>query len=274
MPAWPTSPRQPSVDEGAELQRVTEDTRRKTEPGFRGGGKIWKLMKRLSAGGLREKYSEAPPPVPALPKELLGKIALGGKDAAHTQDPKISSELASLRFFRSNQSARSSTSSLFEDNDPPPLPMPSMISQHIIPPSEFNRADTSEESVDCRKDKVITKQPSLPLKIPEQRPSRSLSNDWLPTKSPYEEVKPSLPLPPRRTKGEQKPSRPPSPIIPSFSTASPVNDFAPRKPSLKPQRPSTQLPSPQVATMSPAWAHLFPCYRPRSSTAITEYPTP
>ncbi|KAF9499305.1 hypothetical protein BDN71DRAFT_1503024 [Pleurotus eryngii] len=330
MPAWPTSPRQPSVDEGAELQRVTEDTRRKTEPGFRGGGKIWKLMKRLSAGGLREKYSEAPPPVPALPKELLGKIALGGKDAAHTQDPKsldlsrlathqssasappdpplkkhasavaklsntgavvfaprhslntrssspVSSELASLRFFRSNQSARSSTSSLFEDNDPPPLPMPSMISQHIIPPSEFNRADTSEESVDCRKDKVITKQPSLPLKIPEQRPSRSLSNDWLPTKSPYEEVKPSLPLPPRRTKGEQKPSRPPSPIIPSFSTASPVNDFAPRKPSLKPQRPSTQLPSPQVATMSTGMGASVPLLStpppPRPSRSI-QRPSP
>ncbi|KAJ8694684.1 hypothetical protein PTI98_007339 [Pleurotus ostreatus] len=303
MPAWPASPRQPIVDEGPELQRVTEDTRRKTEPGFLGGGKIWKLMKRLSTGGLREKYAEAPPPVPALPKELLGRIALGSNDAAHTQDPKgldlsrlasrqssasapdpplkkhasavaklsntgavvfaprpslntrssspVSSELASLRFFRSNQSARSSTSSLFEDDDPPPLPIPSMISQHIIPPSEFNRADTSEESVDFRKDKVITKKPSLPLKIPEQRPSRSLSNDWLPTKSPYEEIKPSLPLPPRRTKGEQKSSRPPSPIIPSFSTVSPVNDFAPRKPSLKPQRPSTQPPSaPQIATVS------------------------
>ncbi|KAF4570108.1 hypothetical protein EYR40_009093 [Pleurotus pulmonarius] len=303
MPAWPASPRQPTVEEGAELQPATEDTRRKTEPGFLGGGKIWKLMKRLSTGGLREKYAEAPPPVPALPKELLGKIALGGKDAARTQDPKnldlsrlasrqssasaptdpplkkhasavaklsntgavvfaprpslntrssspVSSELASLRFFRGNQSSRSSTSSLFEDDDPPPLPMPSMISQHIIPPSEFNRADTSEESVDFRKDRVITKKPSLPLKIPDQRPSRSLSNDWLPTKSPYDEIKPSLPLPPRRTKGEQKSSRPPSPIIPSFSTVSPINDFAPRKPSLKPQRPSTQPPSPQVATIS------------------------
>ena len=37
------------------------------------GGKIWKLMKRISTGGLREKYNvqEAAPPVPALPEGLL-----------------------------------------------------------------------------------------------------------------------------------------------------------------------------------------------------------
>ncbi|KAF8074480.1 hypothetical protein FPV67DRAFT_1473532 [Lyophyllum atratum] len=37
-----------------------------------GGSKIWKLMKRISTGGLREKYSHQDvraPPVPALPKE-------------------------------------------------------------------------------------------------------------------------------------------------------------------------------------------------------------
>jgi hypothetical protein len=37
------------------------------------GGKIWKLMKRISTGGLREKYTaqEEAPPVPALPEGLL-----------------------------------------------------------------------------------------------------------------------------------------------------------------------------------------------------------
>ncbi|EIN09481.1 hypothetical protein PUNSTDRAFT_119958 [Punctularia strigosozonata HHB-11173 SS5] len=39
------------------------------------GGKLWKLMKRISTGGLRDKYSSAspevsPPPVPALPRDL------------------------------------------------------------------------------------------------------------------------------------------------------------------------------------------------------------
>lgn len=37
------------------------------------GGKLWKLMKRISTGGLRDKYhgrASTPPPVPALPKNL------------------------------------------------------------------------------------------------------------------------------------------------------------------------------------------------------------
>ena len=43
------------------------------EPSPSAGGKIWKLMKRLSTGGLRDKYQaqEAAPPVPALPEGLL-----------------------------------------------------------------------------------------------------------------------------------------------------------------------------------------------------------
>ncbi|KAG5643580.1 hypothetical protein DXG03_000633 [Asterophora parasitica] len=39
-------------------------------PSAASGGKIWKLVKRISTGGLREKYAaEEAPPVPALPKE-------------------------------------------------------------------------------------------------------------------------------------------------------------------------------------------------------------
>ena len=43
------------------------------DPSPSAGGKIWKLMKRISTGGLRDKYNiqEAAPPVPALPKGLL-----------------------------------------------------------------------------------------------------------------------------------------------------------------------------------------------------------
>ncbi|KIJ12046.1 hypothetical protein PAXINDRAFT_15078 [Paxillus involutus ATCC 200175] len=40
------------------------------------GGKLWKLVKRISTGGLRERFhaETAVPPVPAIPKELLGKV--------------------------------------------------------------------------------------------------------------------------------------------------------------------------------------------------------
>ena len=43
------------------------------DPSPSAGGKIWKLMKRLSTGGLRDKYQaqNAAPPVPALPEGLL-----------------------------------------------------------------------------------------------------------------------------------------------------------------------------------------------------------
>ena len=44
------------------------------------GGKLWKLMKRISTGGLRDKYqsrdSAPPPPVPALPKDLPSRLTL------------------------------------------------------------------------------------------------------------------------------------------------------------------------------------------------------
>jgi len=43
------------------------------DPSPSASGKIWKLMKRISTGGLREKYNmqETAPPVPALPEGLL-----------------------------------------------------------------------------------------------------------------------------------------------------------------------------------------------------------
>ncbi|KAF8838424.1 hypothetical protein BDN67DRAFT_92937 [Paxillus ammoniavirescens] len=40
------------------------------------GGRLWKLVKRISTGGLRERFhaETAIPPVPAIPKELLDKV--------------------------------------------------------------------------------------------------------------------------------------------------------------------------------------------------------
>ncbi|TFK51908.1 hypothetical protein OE88DRAFT_1484953 [Heliocybe sulcata] len=52
-----------------------KDTRKKEDDGS-SGGKLWKLMKRISTGGLREKYASqdsSPPPVPALPKEYMAQ---------------------------------------------------------------------------------------------------------------------------------------------------------------------------------------------------------
>lgn len=51
----------------------------KSEPGSGGGKKLWKLIKRISTGGLRDKFTDSPlgspsgspPPVPALPKDYV-----------------------------------------------------------------------------------------------------------------------------------------------------------------------------------------------------------
>ncbi|CAL1715384.1 unnamed protein product [Somion occarium] len=72
-----------SMDGGREARReraVRSPTKEYESPKHRhreeessSGGKLWKLMKRISTGGLRDKYHRepTPPPVPALPKNLL-----------------------------------------------------------------------------------------------------------------------------------------------------------------------------------------------------------
>ncbi|KAJ7638323.1 hypothetical protein FB45DRAFT_399001 [Roridomyces roridus] len=44
-----------------------EPRSRRSEPALGGGNKIWKLMKRISTGGLKEKYERNLPPIPPLP---------------------------------------------------------------------------------------------------------------------------------------------------------------------------------------------------------------
>ncbi|KAI0796108.1 hypothetical protein C8Q75DRAFT_361635 [Abortiporus biennis] len=51
---------------------VKERSRSRGEEDGSSSGKLWKLMKRISTGGLRDKYKDIvpPPPVPSLPKDL------------------------------------------------------------------------------------------------------------------------------------------------------------------------------------------------------------
>ncbi|KAJ8516323.1 hypothetical protein ONZ45_g6355 [Pleurotus djamor] len=198
-----------------------EETKKKNDPSVLNSGKIWKLMKRISSGALRDRYAEPPPPVPALPKGFSAHPTSTSPQTAQEPKPEglsrflsrqsnqsvpcadpplkkhatavaklsatgavvsaaprhslntsssspISDELHSLRFFKGTHSSRSSRSSLFDDVDAPPLPVNSMIAQHIIPPSEFNRGDTSEESVGHEKEVVTlqSKKPSFLYRSP------------------------------------------------------------------------------------------------------------
>ncbi len=78
---------------------------RKSEPGGSSGSgsKLWKLMKRISTGGLRDRYvdespTEPPPPVPPIPKDYLEKTR-GPKsiDGYGSHNPGLLSKFAQTR---------------------------------------------------------------------------------------------------------------------------------------------------------------------------------
>ena len=124
------------------------------------GGKVWKLMKRISTGSLRERFQDkekAVPPVPTIPKEFLDRAKYtdspsqpadvarpsppfrrkrspslekqhGARPSvATTSSSPYSSDVASAQFFQRPYSPRSSISSYGE---------PKLPSRHIISPSE------------------------------------------------------------------------------------------------------------------------------------------
>lgn len=131
------------------------------------GSKIWKLMKRISTGGLRERFhvDTTAPPVPAIPKELLNtppprsqtvqtdaqatshrsysvsmprSIAGSGPrpSMATSSSSPNSSEIASASFFRMSHSRGSSVSSYGEETVPR---LPSMGDRHIVSPRELHQ---------------------------------------------------------------------------------------------------------------------------------------
>jgi hypothetical protein len=139
------------------------------------GSKIWKLVKRISTGALRERFhaDTAAPPVPAIPKELLKvppprpqtahkdgqatsqrsysasvprNIASSGPrpSMATSSSSPNSSEMASASFFHVSHSRGSSVSSYGEETVPG---FPSMGDRHIVPPRELHKI-----SGDHRKD--------------------------------------------------------------------------------------------------------------------------
>ncbi|KAL4066100.1 hypothetical protein J3A83DRAFT_356604 [Scleroderma citrinum] len=159
------------------------------------GGKIWKLMKRISTGGLRERFLDketAVPPVPAIPKELLDRANCtgppsqtadvatrkprpfppsrrrssslekqsGARPSMTTSSSPNSSDVASAQFFQRPYSPRSSISSYGELKHP---------IRHIIPPSEQLRlADDIQSEGD--------ETPKSPRRRSTSLPPRSRNN--------------------------------------------------------------------------------------------------
>lgn len=158
------------------------------------GGRLWGLMKRISTGGLRERFQAdrdtTVPPVPTIPKDLVGRISHSGlgtdaeadksetlpQSCRHrrctspekrpqaypsrtTSSSSPNSDFATNQFFPRPQSAKSSVSS-FSELKTPPIPE---LDRHIIPPLEQLRLGgdanpgsdtTSPRSTRCRSSSV------------------------------------------------------------------------------------------------------------------------
>ncbi|KAA1468973.1 hypothetical protein DENSPDRAFT_551261 [Dentipellis sp. KUC8613] len=72
------------------------------------GGRLWKLVKRISSGGLRDRYqsgpSTPPPPVPAIPKNLISVQPSRATFEVHTPSEDVDQENAVGRFMQSRSS--------------------------------------------------------------------------------------------------------------------------------------------------------------------------
>ena len=233
------------------------------------GGKLWKLVKRISTGALRDKYHDTtpPPPVPALPDDFKHlapsrttfDIRKGRDDSSETgitrfmqsrtslsavrpstapqrgtprtehfgsrpstgprpstttrSSSPMSSDMASSKFFRKSHSVHSSISSYGEEL--PPIPG---VGQQILTPGELSKLSSDVEESAHKKTR--------------QR-SRSRTRSLGITDAPRSATEPRPSLPPSRrcnTAGSrpaaEHDSDPPSPLIPTFETAAPTNNFA------------------------------------------------
>ncbi|KAJ7065237.1 hypothetical protein C8F01DRAFT_1080263 [Mycena amicta] len=120
---------------------TNEPRSRRSEPAMGGGSRIWKLMKRISTGGLKEKYERgtprtlpplppmppvAIPPVPQLPKEHALEVRTAMSSDGHSQEPGVLT-----RFMQSRTSISTSRPTAPGSTIPRPsaraLPMPPPI---------------------------------------------------------------------------------------------------------------------------------------------------
>lgn len=158
-----------SQPEGGDFKN--EPRSRRSEPALGGGSKIWKLMKRISTGGLKEKYDRGPrslppiPPLPAMPDlppvPQLSKENFEAKSAdGHTNEEPG----AVSRFLQSRPSVSTSRPTLPGSGLPRPvqrsLPVPPPIPvAHHSRPSMNTRSSSPVSSSDVASSKYFHKTP-------------------------------------------------------------------------------------------------------------------
>ncbi|KAF8550979.1 hypothetical protein OG21DRAFT_1487343 [Imleria badia] len=191
------------------------------------GPKLWRLMRRISTGGLRDRFQsdKAVPPVPAIPKELLNKvnqdeprndylltsrhqasasspdkdhsrtsiatrnIAVAQPNAA-TSSSSPNSDVASTQFFHKTHSARSSVSS-YGEAVVLRLPEP-MLDRHIITPLEQLRlGDDHVEGSEPNASLPVSRSPRRSTSVPSGlRTVEDAEGDYVPLPSPRRQTCP------------------------------------------------------------------------------------
>jgi hypothetical protein len=213
------------------------------EKGDAGAGtRLWRLVKRISTGGLRERFqtqtASAPlPPVPTIPKDLSSPNTVlevqapsestskgGGTDTSHVGDAGnggMSHSIDSSDISPQSDGHSHTASSLpteihtsLQDNDAfshPRRPSLSSSPQSSEPTTSihFFRPHSSRSSFSSV---VTTSPPRPPVPIPVQSPARSSSL--------------------RNRLRKKNDSSSPEPEIPTFSISDVVNNFVARRPSL------------------------------------------
>lgn len=183
------------------------------------GGKLWRLMRRISTGGLRDRFQseKVVPPVPAIPKELLEKgersnepLSLSHhypssylRDKDHIRTPTApkniavarpsvvtissspnSSDIASTRFFHKTHSARSSVSSYGEAVAVPRI-SDSVFHRRIITPLEQLRLADDHAEVDELGTLSVPQSPRRSTSVPAGlRTVEDAEGDRVPLPSP------------------------------------------------------------------------------------------
>lgn len=156
------------------------------------GGKLWRLMRRISTGGLRDRFQsdKGVPPVPAIPKELLEKVnqgergnsplspsrhqpssSLQDKDHTRTFTPpkniavvRPNADFTSAQFYRS---ARSSVSSYGEAVGVPPIPEIVLDRRIITPLEQLRLADNQvERGEPCMSSVPVPRSPRRSTSVP------------------------------------------------------------------------------------------------------------
>lgn len=209
--AW-TSPIEGHSQSGSEKGEASE------------GGKLWQLMRRISTGGLRDRFQsdKVVPPVPAIPKKLLEKVNKGERSnvpplpSRHQSSPSPSfldnvhartstatkniavarpsvatsspnsSDVASTQFFQKTHSTRSSMSSYGEAVVVPRM-AETVLDRHIIAPLEQLRlADHQVEGGETSTSSVpVPGSPCRSMSVPPSlRTVEDAEGDHVPLPSP------------------------------------------------------------------------------------------